>query len=130
MKTKKNDVVKDLKLLIDISCVEGEDVTMFELFHKMLIRISYKAADISIDYKRKRVYMNVIAEDKYYDLETLNHPFAPTMSVNLVYKDLNTFLKTCVIEDAEGLNYYYPTLISRFFKRTTGKEDLESLQIA
>ncbi|MFS4493763.1 hypothetical protein [Maribacter sp. 2308TA10-17] len=130
MKTKKNDVVKDLKLLIDISCVEGEDVTMFELFHKMLIRISYKAADISIDYKRKRVYMNVIAEDKYYDLETLNHPFAPTMSVNLVYKDLNTFLKTCVIEDVEGLNYYYPTLISRFFKRTTGEEDLESLQIA
>ncbi|TMM57966.1 hypothetical protein FEE95_00630 [Maribacter algarum] len=130
MKPTKNDVVKDLKLLIDISCVEGEDLTMFELFHKMLIRISYKAADISIDYDRKRVYMNVIAEDKYYDLETLNHPFAPMMSVNLVYKDLGTFLKTCIIEDLDSLNYYYPTLISRFFKRTTGEEDLESLQIA
>ncbi len=130
MKTTKNDVVKDLKLLIDISCVEGEDITMFELFHKVLIRISYKAADISIDYERKRVYMNVIAEDKYYDLETLNHPFAPMMSVNLVYEDLNTFLKSCIIEDVDSLNYYYPTLISHFFKRTAGEEDLESLQIA
>jgi len=130
MKTAKNDVVKDLKLLIDISCVESEDVTMFELFHKMLIRISYKAADISIDYDRKRVYMNVISEDKYYDLETLNHPFAPTMSVNLVYEDLNVFLKSCILEDVDSLNHYYPTLISRFFKRTAGEEDLEELQIA
>lgn len=131
MKTNQNDVVKDLELLIDISCVEGEDVTMFELFHKMLIRISYKAADISIDYNRNRVYMNVIAEDKYYDLETLNHPFAPTMSVNLVYEDLKTFLKSCILEDEDSLNHYYPILISRFFKRTPAvEEDAESLQIA
>lgn len=129
MKTTKNNVVEDLKLLIDISCVDGEDITMFELFHKMLIRISYKAANISIDYHRKRVYMNVVSEDKYYDLETLNHPFASTMSVNLVYKDLNDFLKTCIVEDEDSLNYY-PTLISRFFKRKASKEDLESLQLA
>lgn len=129
MKTNKNDVAKDLKLLIDISCVEGEDVTMFELFHQLLILISYKATDISIDYNRKRVYMNVIAEDKYYDLETLNHHFVPTMSVNLVYKELKTFLKSCILEDADSLNHYYPTLISRFFKRTAGEEDLESLLI-
>lgn len=130
MKATQNDVVKDLKLLIDISCVEGEDVSMFELFHKMLIRLSYKAVDISIDYDRQRVYMNVISDDKYYDLGTLNHPLAQTMSVNLVYKDLNAFLKSCIIEDINSLNYYYPILISRFFKRTTGEEDFEELQIA
>jgi hypothetical protein len=130
MKSKNKDFVKDLNLLIEISCVEGEDVTTFELFHKMLIRITYKAAGITINYERKRVYMNVIAEDKYYDLETLNHPFASTMSVNLVYEDLNTFLKSCIVEDAESLKYYYPLLISRFFKRTTEKKDIEPKQIA
>jgi len=130
MKTNKKNVLRDLKLLIDISCLKGENIRTFELFHKMLIRIYYKAADVTIDYDRKRIYMGVITEDIYYDLDKLNPQFEPTMSVNMTYKNLNTFLKKCILQDADSLNYYYPTLISRFFKRTKVKKAVESLQSA
>lgn len=116
MKETKESILMDLKLLIDISCLESEEPTLFELFHEMLVRMSYRATNVSIDYARKRVYMNVLAEDESYDAELVNE-FAETMSVNIGYTDLNTFLKSCILEDLEGLNQYYPYLVSRFFRR-------------
>lgn len=130
MKTNKKDVVNDLKLLIDISCLKGGDIKTSELFHKMLVGISYKAVDVSIDYDRKRIYMNVITDQNYYDLEMLNPYLASEMSVNLTYKDLNLFLKSCIIEDLDSLNYYYSNLISRFFRRKELAKDLEPLETA
>jgi len=42
--------------------------------------------------------------------------FAETMSVNLAYADLNTFLKSCVLEEGESLKHYHPFLASCFYK--------------
>lgn len=114
MKTTKNSIIKDLRLLIDFSC---EDAS-FELFHKMLIRMSYKAVDVNIAYERKRIYMNVLTEDESYDSETVN-VFAEKMRVNLGYNDLRTFLKSCIIEDNDRLKQYYPFLMSSFYKTNT-----------
>ena len=118
MKISKNPLINDIGLLIELSCEDSSQLNLFELFHKMLIRMSYKAVDVTIDYDRKRIYMNVLAEDESYDAVLVN-TFAETMSVNLAYTDLNTFLKPCVLEEGDILKQYYPFLTSSFFKRTT-----------
>lgn len=123
MKTTKETIIKDLMLLIDFSCEDSTQLHLFELFHKMLIRMSYKAVDVDIDYDRKRVYMNVLAEDESYDLVPVN-VFAETMSVNLAYTDFRTFLKSCMLEDGEVLKQYYPFLMASFCKRSS-----KSLQV-
>ena len=123
MKTTKNQIINDLRQLIDFSCEDSKQPNLLELFHKMLIRMSYKAVDVNIDYDRKRIYMNVLAEDESYDMVPVN-AFAPTMRVNLDYTDLNTFLKSCILEDCENLKQYYPFLTScfyKFYKRTPAK---------
>lgn len=114
MKTTKNSIIKDISLLIDFSC---EDAS-FELFHKMLIRMSYKAVDVNIAYDRKRIYMNVLTEDESYDSEPVN-AFAEKMKVNLGYTDLRTFLKARIVEDNDRLKEYYPFLMSSFSKTST-----------
>jgi len=120
MKTTRNSMIKDLALLVDYSCEVSNQVKLFELFHVMLIRMSYKAVDVSIDYARKRIYMYVLAEDESYDSE-LNNAFAETMLVNLAYTDLGTFLKSCVLEDGGSLKLYYPFLMSCFYRKTIHK---------
>lgn len=119
--------------LIDFSCEDSDQLYRLELFHKMLIKMSYKAAYVAIDYNKKRVYMNVLIEDESYDLESINS-FAKTMSVNLSYTNLNIFLKTCIPEDVEILREYYPYLTSCFYKlykRTSKKSnfDFQFLQV-
>jgi hypothetical protein len=123
MKITQNPMVKELRQLIDFSCEDSDQLNLFELFHKMLIRMSFEAVDVTIDTTRKRIEMKVLAEDESYDSELVN-VFAETLSVNLGYADLNTFLKSCILEDGEKLKHYYPFLTScfyKFYKRTTRK---------
>jgi hypothetical protein len=124
MKVSKKTIIRDLELLIDFSCENSTQIHLFDLFHKMLIRMSYKAVDVDINYDRKRVYMNVLAEDESYDLVSVN-VFAETMTVNLAYTDIRTFLKSCILEDGDVLKQYYPFLMSSFYKRST-----KSLQVS
>lgn len=129
MKITKNNSKADLKLLIDVSCVNTKGVSLYEQFHRMLIRMSYKASNVVIDYARKRIYMNILAEDESYDSVLVNE-FAETMAVNLSYSDLNTFLKSCILEDTDSLQLYYPFLVSRFFKEKPEVEAFEILETA
>lgn len=129
MKTTKNSMVTDLKLLIDISCIEEKGVDSFKQFHKMLIRMSYKATDVLIDYESKKVYMKVLTEDESYDSAKIN-AFAETISAHLNYKNLNVFLKSCILGDVDRLKFYYPFLIAHFDKRKKKVEPLKFLEVA
>lgn len=116
MKTKKNSSKADLKLLIDISCMDKSNMAVFESFHKMIIAYTYKATDIEFDYKRKRIHLNLLEDEikgvylrKFDDLSTYR------MSVNLKYKNLDDFLNRC-ISDSEDISKFYPNLKYCFFK--------------
>lgn len=117
MKIANNPMIKDLIQLIDFSCEDSDQLNLLEVFHKMLIRMSYKAVDVNIDYNIKKVYMNILTEDESYDSVPVN-AFAETMSVNLSYSDLNTFLNSCILEDSQSLKHYYPFLTACFYKTT------------
>lgn len=116
MKTEVNSFKADMKLLVDISCMDKSNMTLFESFHKMILAYTYNATDIEFDYKRKRIHLNILGDEikgvylrKFDDLSNYR------MSVNLKYKSLDRFLNKCV-SDYEGISRYYPNLKYSFFK--------------
>ncbi len=107
MELNDNDLISDLKLLIDISCLGAANLYRFEKFHNMLIRVAYNATDIWIDHDRKRVLMFVESGDSHGDYLTKFDESVPeTISVNLAYKDFSDFLKACVSEEASNMMAY------------------------
>lgn len=117
MKVNKSEIVSDLKLLIDISCMGSANRHRFEKFHVVLVQVAYNATDICIDYDRKRIYMDVKGEDSHGDFLVRFDQLVPTtMSVNLSYVDLSSFLKSCIVEDHKNFEEYLPFLLPRFLK--------------
>lgn len=116
MKTKTQETICDLNMLIDISCLNSDNVKLFKNFHNLLISLAYKATDVEIQYKRKRIYMNVLFEDikgdyliKYDDL------MLSSMSTNLYYNHLKHFLKSC-IKNEKNMIIHYKSLKSKFLE--------------
>ncbi len=116
MKTKQSISKADLKLLVDISCMNKAEMPIFEQFHKMIIALTYEATDIEIDYKRKRIHLNIAGEEKKGDyLYQYDDLTIYRMSVNLSFKDFSSFLKNC-IRDTETILNQYSCLKNSFFK--------------
>lgn len=116
MKTNSSDSIGDLKLLIDISCMDMTKMSFFDTFHKMIIGHTYKATDIDIDFGRKRIHLNVMNEEKKGDyLEKFDDLTIYRMSTNLRYDNFSDFLKGC-ISDNKGILKNYLTLKYAFFK--------------
>lgn len=125
------DIRNDIKLLIELSCVSLENKELFESFHKMLIAISYEATDVCIDYRRKRIYMNVVAEDRKGDfLNRLDNSVPTTICLNLTYDNLGSFLKDSIKDKNSFLRQYYPLLKEQFFKGKSLFEELRTLEKA
>jgi len=122
MKNNLVDTINDLNMLIDISCFNKANITLFKEFHHCLIALAYKATDVEIQYGRKRIYMNVLLEEVKgdylvrYDDNTLR-----VMSTNLYYSQLKQFLKRC-IKDEEYMVTYYNTLKSKFLEGKAAEE--------
>lgn len=116
MKILKKDNRSDLKLLIELSCVTVEKVVLFEQFHKTLIAISYAATDVHINYERKRIYMNVVAEDAKGDFLTrVDNLMQTRISLNLTYDDLGDFLTELVSDKNAIPNEFFPLVKDKFF---------------
>lgn len=116
MKTELSNSKADLKLLVDISCMNNAEISIFEQFHKMIIALTYKATDIEIDHKRKRIHLNIAGEEKKGDyLKQYDDLTTYRMAVNLSFKDFNSFLKNC-IGDSENILNQYARLKQSFFK--------------
>lgn len=76
-----------------------------ENLHKDLLRKHYNAADVSIDYHRRRVKLAIVMDDADYDPKKINLHL-PTLHTNLWFRNLYDFLKACLDKDAKSVAFY------------------------
>ncbi|WP_343487162.1 hypothetical protein [Allomuricauda sp. d1] len=103
-------ILMEIEKLIARSCAGGEIPNEFQDLHKVLLRKHYNAASVDIDYDRQRVKMDVIVSDDDYDPSTVNVALQ-TMPVNIFFKNLFGFLKSCLEKDVKSLAFYSRLLL-------------------
>ncbi len=109
-------ILMEMDNLITNSSTRKNITSRFQDLHKSILRKHYNAADVEIDYHRHRIKMDVVLDDYDYDPKIIN-TVVPTVPVNLFYKDLSAFLKSCLMEDIKTLAFYAGLL-----KQYTGKD--------
>jgi hypothetical protein len=77
----------------------------------MILKKHYNAAEVSIDYHRQRVKMEIVLDDGAYDPKTVNLDL-PTIPANFFFKNLCDFLKSCLDDDQKSLAFYNSVLKS------------------
>ncbi len=79
--------------------------------HEALVKKHYNAADVSIDYHRRRIEMDIVMDDCSYDPTKVNTNL-PTLHANLWFRNLADFLKSCLDKDNRSLAFYASLLKS------------------
>ncbi|RNC92040.1 MAG: hypothetical protein ED555_02715 [Allomuricauda sp.] len=103
-------ILTETEKLISQSCeTNAPDKKSIDL-HKLLLKKYYNAADVTIDYERHRIQMDVIISEEDYDPKTVNLALA-TVPVNLFFKNLAVFLKSCLERDVKSLAFYARILL-------------------
>jgi len=110
-------ITREIENLISKSCANQQATDKFSNLHVALLKKYYNAADVSIDYHRKRVEMDIVMDDDQYDPQTVN-TYLSTLHANLLFKNLKDFLKSCIEMDAKSLGFYAGLL------RTFTKKDV------
>lgn len=98
-------ILKELKSLISHSCRRRNAWLNAQKVHQLLIKKHYNAADVTIDYHRKRITMDVVLDDTHYDPGQLNINL-PTLRVNLLFHNLSDFLNSGIQTDSKSLAFY------------------------
>ncbi|WP_419213496.1 hypothetical protein ACNR9Q_04900 [Maribacter sp. X9] len=104
-------VLAELKKLITQSCKNPKDSQKYQELHIALLKKYYNATNVSIDYHRHRVQMDVIQDESIYDPKKVN-TYLPTIYTNLLFKSLCAFLTTCVEKDHKSIGFYAQLLNS------------------
>ncbi|WP_350289194.1 hypothetical protein [uncultured Croceitalea sp.] len=73
--------------------------------HKAILKKYYNAADITIDYKRNRVTMDIVIDDQDYSHSKVNTVIA-TVPMNLSFKSICNLLRSCLEQDVKSLAFY------------------------
>lgn len=105
-------VQKKMEILINKSCQNGNTKNSLKELHIALIQKYYNASDVSIDYHRQRVNMNILFDDSSYNPKSI-HNSLDTFPVNLLFNNLGEFLKTC-IEDVHKHVPFYTELLKTY----------------
>ena len=105
----------EIENLISKSCANQQSTKKYEPLHVALLKKYYNAADVSIDYHRKRVAMDIVIDDRYYHPTKVNTRI-PTLHANLLFKNLKDFLNTCIELDTKSIGFY-AGLIRTFTKK-------------
>lgn len=108
----------ELESLISRSCAKGKMTKNFQNLHKVIVKKHYNAADVSIDYHRKRIEMDIVMDDRDYDPKKVNL-CVPTLHANLLFKNLREFLTSCIDRDNRSLSFYAGILRSYAKKDVT-----------
>lgn len=95
----------EMERLIARSSAKGKMTKKIQSFHVAIIKRHYNASDVSIDYHRHRVKMNVVLDENGYDPKTVNVDLA-ILPMNLFFKNLRDFLKSCLEADAKSIVFY------------------------
>lgn len=98
-------ILMEMENLITRSSKKENITSRFQDLHKSILRKHYNAADVEIDYHRHRVKMDVVLNDEDYNHSTIN-TVVQTIPVNLFYKDLAVFLRSCLLKDVKSLAFY------------------------
>jgi len=95
----------ELESLISHSCSKSKMTKNFQNLHKAIVKNHYNATDVSIDYHRKRITMDIVLNEKDYDPQKINLKL-PTLYTNLFFNNLCEFLKSCIDVDNRSLAFY------------------------
>ena len=101
----KGRILMELESLISRSCAKSKMTKNFQSLHKAVIKNHYNATDVSIDYHRNRVAMDIVMNEKDYDPQKINLKL-PTLYTNLFFNNLCEFLKSCIDRDNRSLAFY------------------------
>lgn len=113
-------VLVELEKLISLSCKNPTSSKTYQQLHIALLKKYYNAINVTIDYHRHRIQMEVIQDDSMYDPKIVN-THLPTIYTNILFKSLRHFLFTCVEKDPKSVGFYSQLL--KTFK--TQRKDLE-----
>ncbi|CAM4121363.1 hypothetical protein ACU8V7_09905 [Zobellia nedashkovskayae] len=98
-------ILIEIKNLIASSCTKQKVPPKMKKLHVSILKNHYNAANVSMDYHRRRVEMDIIMDDKDYDPKTVNLSI-PTLHTNLWFKNLYDFLVSCIDQDPKSLALY------------------------
>jgi len=107
----KGQILNEIENLIIESCPKQKNTINYEKLHVAILQNHYNATDVSIDYHRRRVEMELVMDDQSYDPKTVNLNI-PTMHANLWFRNLCDFLKSCIDYDNRSLAFYASILRS------------------
>lgn len=108
-------VLVELEKLISLSCKNLNSSKKYEQLHIALLKKYYNATNVTIDYHRHRIKMEVIQDDSSYDPKTINTNI-PTFYTNLLFNNLHKFLTSCIEKDNKSIGFYSKLLSS--FRRS------------
>jgi len=95
----------EMERLIARSSAKGKMTEKIRSFHEAIIKKHYNASDVTIDYHRHRIKMNVVMDESHYDPKTVNMDL-DVLPMNLFFKNLRNFLKSCLERDAKSIAFY------------------------
>ncbi|MCM4162249.1 MULTISPECIES: hypothetical protein [unclassified Arenibacter] len=101
----KTRVLTEIENLISKSCSKSKMSQKFQNLHVAILKKHYNAADVSIDYHRKRVIMDIVMDDSCYDPNKVNSAL-PTLRANLLFKNLKEFLSSSLDKDNVSIAFY------------------------
>lgn len=104
-------ILMEMEELIAQSCPEQEVAQDFETLHVAILKNHYNASEVSIDYHRRRIKMDILMNDQGYDSKTMNVSMT-TLHANLWFRNLSDFLKSCIDYDSKNLAFYASILRS------------------
>lgn len=107
----KRRILSEIESLISQSCPNRKVPLKFKNLHVAILKKYYNATDVSIDYHRKRVEMDIVIDDDVYDPKKVN-TFIPTLHANLLFQNLCDFLKSSLDKDHKSLAFYASLLRS------------------
>ncbi len=98
-------VLMEIENLIARSCPKQKVPQKFENLHVAILKNHYNAADVVIDYHRRRVELDIVMDDRDYDPKKVNLCI-PTLHANLWFRNLYDFLKSCIDHDSKSVAFY------------------------
>lgn len=107
----KRRILFEIENLITTSCPKKNISLQFESLHVAILKKYYNASEVSIDYHRRRIEMEIIMSDTEYDPKTVNL-YMHTLHANLWFRNLSDFLKSCIDKDNKSLAFYSSLLSS------------------
>ena len=115
-------ILMEIEMLIAQSCDPKKLNMRFRKMHQLILKKHYNAADVAIDYHRKRVKMDIVVDDSQYQPDTVNTNMA-TFPANFFFNNLCDFLRSCLTDDNKSLAFYTGLL------KTFAKKDVELMSV-